>query len=167
MERLNVILDATHLCDESFWESLDAFRGSVWASHNNCRALVPHGRQFSDEQLRALIARGAVIGVAFDAWMLVPDWVRGSSTPQNRGVTLAQVVDHVDHICQVAGNARPAGIGSDLDGAFGTEQGPADVDTIADLQKLPAMLAGRGYSTEDIDNICSGNFLRFLRKAWS
>jgi membrane dipeptidase len=167
MERLNVILDATHLCDESFWESLDAFRGPVWASHNNCRALVPHGRQFSDEQLRALIARGAVIGVAFDAWMLVPDWVRGSSTPQNRGVTLAQVVDQVDHICQVAGNARHAGIGSDLDGAFGTEQGPADVDTIADLQKLPAMLAGRGYSTEDIDNICSGNFLRFLRKAWS
>ena len=108
MERLNVILDATHLCDESFWESLEVFRGPVWASHNNCRALVPHTRQFSDEQIKALIGRGAVIGVAFDAWMLVPDWVRGSSTPQNRGVTLAQVADNIDHVCQVAGNAHHA-----------------------------------------------------------
>jgi membrane dipeptidase len=166
MERLNIILDATHLCDESFWEALDAFRGPVWASHNNCRALVPHGRQFSDEQLRALVDRGAVVGVALDAWMLVPDWVRGSSTPQNRGVTLEQVVDHIDHICQVAGSARHAGIGSDLDGAFGVEQGPADVDTIADLQIFPALLAARGYSADDIENVCSGNFLRFLRKAW-
>jgi membrane dipeptidase len=167
MERLNIILDATHLCDESFWESLDAFRGPVWASHNNCRALVPHARQFSDDQLRALVERGAVIGVAFDAWMLVPDWVRGSSTPQNRGVSLAQVVDNIDHVCQVAGNPLHVGIGSDLDGAFGTEQGPADVDTIADLQKLPAQLAARGYSAQDVENVCSGNFLRFLRKAWS
>ena len=99
--------------------------------------------------------------------MLVPDWVRGSSTPQNRGVTLAQVADHIDHICQVAGNARHAGIGSDLDGAFGTEQGPSDVDTIADLQKLPSLLAARGYSAQDIENVCGGNFLRCLRKAWS
>jgi len=167
MERLNIILDATHLCDESFWESLEKFRGAVWASHNNCRALVAHERQFSDGQLKALIDRGAVIGVAFDAWMLVPDWVRGSSTPQNRGVTLAQVADNIDHICQVAGNARHAGIGSDLDGAFGIEQGPADVDTIADLQKLPALLAARGYSAQDIENVCSGNLLRFLRQAWS
>jgi membrane dipeptidase len=167
MERLGVILDATHLCDESFWESLEVFHGPVWASHNNCRALVPHTRQFSDDQLKALIERGAVIGVAFDAWMLVPDWVRGSLTPQNRGVTLAQVADHIDHICQVAGNALHAGIGSDLDGAFGTEQGPADIDTIADLQKLPALLAARGYAPDDIEHVCSGNFLRFLRRAWS
>jgi membrane dipeptidase len=124
-------------------------------------------RQFSDEQLNALVDRGAVVGVALDAWMLVPDWVQGSSTPQNRGVTLAQVVDNIDHICQVAGDSLHAGIGSDLDGAFGTEQGPADVDTIADLQKLRGLLAARGYSAQDIENVCSGNFLRFLRKAWS
>jgi len=167
MERLNIILDATHLCDESFWESLEVFRGPVWASHNNCRALVPHNRQFSDEQLNALIARGGVIGVAFDAWMLAPDWVRGSSTPQNRDVTLARVADNIDHICQVAGDALHAGIGSDLDGGFGTEQGPADVDTIADVQNLTAHLAARGYSDQDIDNVCIGNFVRFLHRAWS
>ena len=77
MERLGIILDATHLCDDSFRDALDHFRGPVWASHSNCRALVPHDRQFTDDQMRELIARGAVIGAAFDAWMLVPGWVRG------------------------------------------------------------------------------------------
>ncbi|MEQ9439319.1 MAG: membrane dipeptidase [Cyclobacteriaceae bacterium] len=167
MEQLNIILDATHLCDESFWEALDHFHGPVCASHNNCRALVPHHRQFSDEQLQELINRGAVIGAALDAWMLTPDWVRGQSTPQEKQVSLHNVVDHIDHVCQLAGNANHAGIGSDLDGAFGTEQSPLDVDTIADLQKIPRLLQAKGYSDEDISNICSGNWLRFYRAAWS
>ncbi len=167
MERLGIILDASHLCEESFWESLDLFRGPIWASHNNCRALVPHNRQLSDDQLRALIERGAIVGTAFDAWMLVPDWDRGASTPEGRGVSLSLVADHIDHVCQVAGDSRHAAIGSDLDGAFGTEQGPVDVDTIADLQKLPPLLAARGYSPEDVENVCGGNLIRFLRQAWS
>ena len=166
MEELGIILDATHLCDDSFWEALDHYRGPVWASHNNCRALVPHNRQFSDEQLRELIARGAVIGAAFDAWMLIPGWQRGVSTPQSAGLSMEQVADHIDHVCQIAGNARHAAIGSDLDGAFGAEQCPADVDTIADLQKLPAILKRRGYSDDDITGVMSGNWIRFLRKIW-
>jgi membrane dipeptidase len=76
------------------------------------------------------------------------------------------VVNHIDHICQIAGNARHCGIGSDLDGAFGNEQGPADVSTIADLARLPAILAARGYSDEDVQLIAYGNFVRFLREAW-
>lgn len=172
MERLNVILDASHLCDECFWESLAHYRGPVWASHSNCRALVPHNRQFSDDQLRALIERGAVVGAALDAWMLAPGWVGGDgvhppvSTPAGMGVTVDRVVDHIDRVCQLAGNSRHAGIGSDLDGAFGTEQCPADVDTIADLQKIPARLTARGYSPEDVENVCSANYIRFLRGAW-
>lgn len=165
MDRLGVILDATHLCDESFWESLDVFHGHVWASHNNCQTFVPHNRQFTDDQVRALVARGAVIGVALDAWMMVPGWKRGVSTPEGMGVTLARAVDNIDHICQLAGNSRYAAIGSDLDGAFGTEQCPADLDTIADLQKIPTLLAARGYSQEDVANICSENAIRFLRQA--
>jgi len=167
MERLGIILDATHLCDDSFREALDHFRGPVWASHSNCRALVPHNRQFSDDQLRELIARGAVIGAVFDAWMLVPGWKRGETTPEKAGVTLNTVIDHIDHICQLAGNARHCCIGSDLDGAFGTEQCPSDVETIADLAKLPSLLAARGYSAEDAQGIASGNFLRFLRQNWT
>ena len=165
MERLGMILDATHLCDESFREALDHFHGHVWASHSNCRAIVDHNRQFTDDQIRELIDRGAVIGAAFDAWMIVPGWVRGQSTPENAGVTLDRLLDHVDRICQLAGNARHCGIGSDLDGGFGREQCPSDIATIADLLKLPERLAARGYSQEDIELIAHGNFIRFLRQA--
>ena len=167
MESLNIILDATHLCDESFEEAMDHFHGHVWASHHNCRALVNHNRQFNDAQLKLLIERGAVIGAPLDAWMIVPGWVRGKSTPASMDCTLEKVIDHMDHICQIAGNANHIGIGSDLDGAFGTEQCPSDIDTIADLQKIPALLKKRGYSESDVINVMHGNWLRFLRKAWA
>jgi membrane dipeptidase len=167
MEQLNIILDVTHLCDDSFRDALDHFRGPVWASHSNCRALVDHNRQFSDDHIRELVQRGAVIGAAFDAWMLVPGWEFGTTTPEVAGVTLETVIDHIDHICQIAGNARHCMIGSDLDGGFGREQSPSDVQTIADLARLPPMLTSRGYSDEDVENIAHGNFLRFLRNAWN
>lgn len=166
MERLNIILDATHLCDDSFWEALENFNGHVWASHNNCRALVNHNRQFSDEQIKELINRGAVIGGVLDAWMMVPNWVRGKSTPQSANCHLEVLINHLDHICQLAGNALHIGIGSDLDGAFGKEQSPADLETIADLQKIGPLLKKRGYSQQDIENVMHGNWLRFLRNAW-
>lgn len=165
IERLNLILDATHLCDDCFWEMLDRFHGPIWASHHNARALVPHNRQLSDEMFRALVVRGAVVGVALDAWMIVPGWERGKTTPASSGASLEHLVDHIDHFCQLAGNARHVGIGTDLDGAFGTEQTPQGLDTIADIHKIRPLLATRGYSEEDIQNIFSGNFLRFLREA--
>jgi len=167
MERLNIILDATHLCDDSFWEALDHFNGHVWASHNNCRALVNHNRQYSDAMIKALVDRGAVIGLALDAWMMVPNWIRGTSTPRGMHCNLEVMVDHLDHICQIAGNTLHIGVGSDLDGAFGKEQCPYDIETIADLQKIPVLLDKRGYKKQDIQNMMSGNWMRFLRNAWS
>jgi membrane dipeptidase len=167
MERLNIILDATHLCDDAFWDAMDIFYGPVWASHNNVRALVNHTRQFSDDQIKELVSRGAVIGAAMDAWMMVPDWVRGQSRPVDKGCNLEKLIDHMDHICQLAGNARHIGIGSDLDGAFGKEQCPYDLESIADLSKIPSLLQKRGYSTQDIEGVMFGNWLRFLRNAWS
>jgi membrane dipeptidase len=166
MERLNIILDATHLCDDSFWEALDNFGGRVWASHSNVRALTPHNRQFTDDQIKALIERGAVIGGALDAWMMIPNWIKRKTTPQETGLKLEKVIDHIDHICQLAGNAKHSGIGSDLDGAFGREQSPGDLDTIADLSRLPAMFAARGFKPADVESIMSGNFIRFLEKTW-
>jgi membrane dipeptidase len=166
MDRLGVILDATHLCDDAFWEALGVFAGPVWASHQNCRALVPGDRQWSDDQIRAVLARGGVIGVALDGWMLVPGWERGVTTPESADLRLERLVDHIDHLCQLAGHARQVGIGSDLDGAFGTEQTPRDLGSIADLQSLPGLLAARGYGAADIAGIAHGNFVRFLREAW-
>jgi membrane dipeptidase len=166
MARLNIILDATHLCDDSFWEAMDHFHGAVWASHNNCRTLVDHNRQFSDEQIKELIARNAVIGGVMDTWMMVPNWIKGQSTPESMNCTLETLIDHLDHICQIAGNANHIGIGSDLDGGYGKEQSPADIETIADIQNLPSLLSKRGYSTDDIRKIMHGNWLRFLRDNW-
>jgi membrane dipeptidase len=167
MERVGMILDVTHLSDASFDEALDAYGGPVLASHHNCRALVPDQRQLTDEQIRRLVARGAVIGSALDAWMLVPGWVRGKTRPEDVGVELEHMVDHIDHVCQLAGNCRHAAVGTDLDGGFGREQSPADLDTIADLARLPDLLRERGYDADAVTGILHGNWVRFFRDAWS
>src|SRR4051812_28141098 len=167
MERLGMVLDLTHCSDQAFWQALDHYGGPVIASHNNCRALVPHQRQFGDDQISAIIARDGVIGAALDTWMIKPGWVIGPrSIATNPIVTLSHVVDHIDHICQLAGNSRHVAIGTDLDGGFGREQSPADLDTIADLQKLVALLDARGYQADDIAAIMHGNWLRLLRRVW-
>ena len=161
-ERLGMILDVTHKSDTSFFEALDVFSGPVMASHNNCRALVPGDRQFSDEQIKLLISRGAVIGGVLDAWMLCPNYVR-LQTP-NDNIKLAHLVDHMDHICQLAGNTDHVALGTDLDGGFGTEQCPGDFKRYRDLQKLEPILLERGYSEEDVNKIFYGNWLGFFRK---
>ena len=167
LERLNIILDATHLSDDSFWEALDNFNGHVWASHHNCRTLVDHNRQLSDDMIKELINRGAVIGGVLDAWMMVPNWIRGKSNSVELNCNLNKLMDHYDHICQLAGNANHIGIGSDLDGAYGKEQSPYDIETIADLQNMETLLSKRGYTEDDIKKVMHGNWLRFLRKAWA
>ncbi len=166
IERLGLILDMSHLNDKCFWEAMKFHDGPIWASHTNCRTLAEHNRQFSDEQIKQLIKRGAVMGTALDAWMLVSDWIRGMSTPGGLGVTLHNVIDNIDHICQLAGNSNHVGIGSDLDGGFGTDRCPSDLDNISDVQKIPKMLQQRGYSHEDIEKIMHKNFLRFLQNTW-
>jgi membrane dipeptidase len=167
MERVGMILDVTHLSDQCFDEALEVYAGPVLASHHNCRALVPDQRQLTDEQIRRLVARGAVIGSALDAWMLLPGWVRGTTRPEEAGVKLEHMVDHIDRVCQLAGNCRHAAVGTDLDGGFGREQTPMDLDTIADLQRLPGLLRRRGYRQDDVTAILYGNWLRFFEDAWT
>jgi membrane dipeptidase len=167
MERLGVVLDLTHCSDQAFWQAVERFSGPVIASHNNCRTLVKHQRQFDDDQLRAIIERDGVIGAALDTWMVVPGWVASERpNPANPPATLNDVVNHIDHVCQLAGNSHHAAIGSDLDGGFGLEQSPSDLDTIADLQSISGLLVQRGYAEADIAAIMHGNWLRVLRKAW-
>jgi len=163
MRRLGVVLDLTHSSDQSFWQTLERWDGLVMASHNNCRALVPHQRQFSDEQIRAIIERDGVIGAALDCWMISPGWRHGD---RNDHITLRDVVRHMDHVCQVAGNCRHVAIGTDLDGGFGRDGSPHDLDTIADLQTIATLLEERRYPPQDIAAIMHGNWIRFLRAAW-
>jgi membrane dipeptidase len=163
LERLGMILDLTHTADGSFWEALEVFGGRVIATHNNCRALVPRQRQFTDEMIRAIAARDGVIGVALDDWMLSTEFEIAEHRPEL--VTLDTVIDHVVHICNLTGSARHVAIGTDLDGGYGTEQTPSDLDTIADLQKLPALLRSRGFTDADVEAFMHGNWLRLLRSA--
>ena len=166
IEELNLILDVTHLSDTSFWETIDIYNGNLWASHNNCRKFVNHNRQFSDDQIKEIIRRDGIIGVPLDAWMMVPNWIRGKSTPETMGVTLNQMIENIDYICQLSGNSNHVGIGTDLDGAFGVEQTPTDIDTIADLQKVPLMLKKIGFSESDVEKVMNQNFINFLKRVW-
>lgn len=164
MQVAGVILDVSHLNDASFFDVLDHFDGPVLGSHVNCRALVPGERQLTDDMIRALIARDAVLGTACDTWMVIPGWKKKITPPES--CPMDRLVDHIDHVCQLAGNARHAALGSDLDGGYGTEQSPGDMDTIADLARIADLLAARGYSSEDVAAITHGNWLRKLRTAW-
>jgi membrane dipeptidase len=166
MRRLGIILDVTHLCDECFWDALDCYDGPLWASHQNCRTLAPWNRQFADDQIKAVIERGGILGTAFDAIMMVPGWVHLRSRPEDFQLRIERICDHIDHICQLAGNANHICIGTDLDGGYGTEQTPLDLNSIADLQTLPDLLRERGYSADDIDGFMWRNTVEFLRRAW-
>jgi membrane dipeptidase len=166
MDKLNIVLDATHLTDKGFFEAMDIFNGTVWASHQNCRAIIAGERQFSDEQIKLLIDRGAVIGGALDAWMLYNDYKIAKDSPRNLGINLEKLVDHFDHICQIAGNCNHIGFGTDLDGLFGTEQSPYDLDTISDVANFESILTKRGYTENDIKKIFHGNWLNIIQKAW-
>jgi membrane dipeptidase len=161
-ERLGIILDTTHLCDRGFEEALDLFDGAVAATHSNCRALVPGDRQMTDDQIRRLVGRGGVIGVCLDAWMLWPGWEIGKTSREVVG--LGALADHIDHICQLAGNCKHVGFGTDADGGYGTEQAPREVRTIADLQRMGDILAGRGYDDPEIDAVFHANWLEFFRR---
>jgi membrane dipeptidase len=168
LKEAGIIIDLTHLTDQAHWELLEAYDGPVAASHHNCRALTPGQRQLTDEMIRSIAERDGVIGAAFDAWMLDPSWQRKKPPyEQQTRATLATVADHIDHVCQLLGTARHSGIGTDLDGGFGTEQAPRDLNTIADLQNLHPIFQERGYSEEDIQGIFSGNWIRLFRQVWS
>ena len=130
MSSCGMLLDLTHISDESFYEAVDLYKGPVLASHQNCRALVPGQRQFTDDQLRIVIERGGVIGASMDTWMLCPwftlDWsdTGGYSRRDHfrrEDISLSHAADHIDHVCQVAGNADHAAIGGDTDGQGGID----------------------------------------------
>ncbi len=154
-------LDLTHTSPRSFDEALDRFAGRVCATHSNCRALADSVRQFTDSQLRAILERDGVIGAVCCNGMIRRT---ADGVPPREQVGLEHLAQHIDHICQLAGDAAHAAIGSDLDGGFGIEQTPREIDTIADLGRLGGFLSDRGYSDADIDAVFCGNWLRFWRE---
>ena len=162
MADLGLILDLTHMSEIAALQSLDAYAGPVVATHANARALVPTERQLGDKQIRLIGERDGMIGcVLFNAFLRA-----GYRKGDNKAtVTLDHVVAHIDHVCQLIGDARHAGIGSDLDGGFGANDIPTPLDSIADLPLIAGALRERGYSEADVTGILGGNWVELLRRA--
>ncbi|MCP4424228.1 MAG: peptidase M19 [Chloroflexi bacterium] len=163
MAEYNFILDLTHMSDKSIHEAIDRYEGPIIASHSNCRVLVPHQRLLTDAQIRLIGERGGVIGTVLFNKFLRRQHAMGD--PKQR-VTLDYVVAHIDHVCQVLGSADHVGIGSDLDGGFGREDIPAEMDSIADLPLIAGKLRECGYAEADIVNIMGGNWINMLRRVF-
>lgn len=162
MAHLGMILDLSHLAEEAYFQALEAYEGTVIASHSNPRRFLPTSRGLSDEMIGLLAERGGVAGVVPYNSFLKPGWRKGDPREY---VGIATVIDAIDHVCQVTGSIDHAGIGTDFDGGFGLEHVPAGIDSVADLQKLIQPLAERGYTDDQIAAIMGGNWLRMLRAA--
>jgi membrane dipeptidase len=166
MADYNFILDLSHMDEAAAYESLDRYEGPVIATHSNCAALMPNAgtnRHLPDRVIRGLIEREGVIGLIPLNTFLKVGWLRKNGSRREE-VPLDAFIAHIDHVCQLAGDAKHTGIGSDFDGGFGLQSIPTELDTIADLQLVASRLVARGYSEEDAANILGGNWLRFLRK---
>lgn len=157
MDQLGMIHDASHLAEEAFWQLMDLTTGPVIASHSNCRSIVPGDRQMSDDMLKAVIARGGVIGLNFyDQFLMPPDQYG------KRRCTMDDLLAHAKHICELAGNANHLAIGTDLDGGVGREEIPQEIRSAADLHKVADALSAIGLSDPDVTNVMSANWLRFF-----
>lgn len=166
MTDYNFILDLSHMDEAAALQSLDRYSGPIMATHSNCAALMKGAdtnRHITDRVLRGLIERGGVNGLLPLNSFLKAGWLRKSGSRREE-VPLDTLIAHIDHVCQLAGNADHAGIGSDFDGGFGLQSIPPELDSIADLQIIASKLIERGYSESDAEKILGGNWLRFLRE---
>jgi len=157
-------LDLTHMAWEAALETLDRYEGAIISSHANPLKMVKNGtrnRFLTDEIIDGIIERGGVIGIVPYNRFLIENW---KNTDPREDCPLDMVAAHIDYICQRAGSARHVGLGTDLDGGFGLQHIPPELDTIADLQKLAPLLAMRGYTDENIAAIFGGNWLDHLRR---
>jgi len=165
MADYNFTLDLSHMDEQAAIEALDVYRGPLVGTHGNCASLLPNSnsnRHFSDRVIEGMIERNGVIGIVpFNAYLKV-GW--SSSKNIRAEAPLDLVVNHIDHVCQIAGDALHVGIGSDFDGGFGVQSVPPEIDTVADLQNLVSLLQARGYSETDIKNIFSDNWLTRLKR---
>lgn len=170
MREAGMILDITHMADQAVWESFEIWDGPIMASHCNCRALVSGQRHLSDDMIRELIRRGGIIGIVFCHFMFDPDIVWERQPPKQGFVGkygMEALIPHVEHVANLAGGSfENVAIGTDLDGGFGAELAPTDVDTVADVVNFGSELGKAGYTEENIAGILSGNALRFFRNSW-
>lgn len=160
IDAMKLIHDASHLAEHSFWQMLDLAERPVIASHSNCRNIVGEDwseRHLTDAMIRALIQRGGIVGINAYEKFLLP-----SSQHGKRRAQLSDMVDHIKRVCDIAGDAKHVGIGTDMDGGLGREQIPQEMTTIGDLPKLGDSLMQAGFAQEAVSDICFSNWYRFF-----
>ena len=164
MGEIGFLLDISHMDGTAALQAIEQYPGSIIASHSNAAALLKGAdtnRHLSDDVIRLLLERGGRIGINFANFFLKVGWRKADG---KREVGLDTVIAQIDYVCQMAGDARHVGLGSDFDGGLGYPSVPAEIDTIADLQKIGPLLAARGYSTSDVAAIMGQNWLDVIEK---
>lgn len=147
MNRLGIMVDLSHANEKSFYDALDISQQPIVCSHSSCRSLCDHPRNLTDDQMRALAAKGGVMQVTMYPGFLVKD---GEATVLN-------ALQHLEHAIQVMGIDH-VGVGTDFDGDGGV-RGLADS---SELLNFTRHLLERRYSESDIEKIWGGNFLRVM-----
>jgi membrane dipeptidase len=158
MDRLRVVHDISHLSDRAFRELLERTDRPVIASHSNCRALLgdpSNQRHLTDEGIAAVVQRGGVIGLN-----LFSKFLRAGLGEQGRA-SIGDCVAHVQHVCEIAGDRRHVGLGSDMDGGFGASRLPEGIDTPAGLSRLAEGLRDAGWSDDEVRGFAWENWARF------
>jgi membrane dipeptidase len=183
-EDLGVMVDVSHLSDSSFADVCRVAARPFVASHSNCRAVCPSGRNLTDEMIRALADRGGVMGInlsssflspaALEAWQAVRrrigdagvvDWREQDRRAREAAPGIPRppfewVMKHALHAVDVGGE-DVVGLGGDLDGIIHL---PAGIDGVEDYPKVPAALRAAGLSDRQIEKLCFGNFLRVFEE---
>jgi len=165
MAELGFILDLSHMDEIALLQALDFYPGRIIASHSNAQNLLHESesnRHLSDKAIEGIIDRDGVIGIVPFNSFLKTSWKRGDRRDQ---VSIIDVISQIDYICQIAGDAKHVGIGTDFDGGFGLQSIPIEMDSIADLQKLSPLLLKKGYPLDDIELIFSKNWIELLKDA--
>ncbi len=167
MQEIGFTLDISHMDYLAAQQALENYQGHLIASHANPIGMLKgteSNRHLQDDIIEKLVARNGIMGIVPANPFLKFGWDKRKNSTKEE-VSLSVMADHIDYVCQIAGNANHVAIGSDFDGGFGLQHVPAEIDTIADLQKLAAILQERGYTEEDIQLIFHKNWLNHLQKA--
>jgi membrane dipeptidase len=159
MNRLGMMVDISHTADKTFYDALETSQAPIIASHSSCRAVTNVPRNMTDDMIRALAKKGAVMQINFNCGFVSQ---KSADAPENAPVraTLADVVAHIDHARQVGG-IDVVGIGSDFDGITCA---PERLDDVSKFPNLTRALLEKGYSSSDIKKIYGGNMLRVMRQ---
>ncbi len=152
MRRKKVILDLSHMAQQSVEDAFAVWRGPLMASHSNARELVPGDRQVTARTVAEIARRGGMVGVSFYQHHLR---AKGK-------VTLDDVVRHIVHHAHAAGSPEHVGLGTDLDGGFDARYAP--FDSLTKLKELPARLRLH-FNRTQVEGIMGGNWLAFLERS--